>query len=107
MFDAKISVEMKVAVAAMPSSRLACQARGNALGSNRLKTTSMITAASTAMGKCHSNGVRNSRVASTNTAAIKDDRPVRAPLEKFSAEREKDPDTGMPPLNADAILASP
>ena len=43
----------------------------------------------------------------TKHVAISAEKPVLAPLLKFNADRENEPDTGIPPLNADAILASP
>src|SRR5690348_18437355 len=104
MLGAKASVTTKVTVPASPSSRLASQACFSAPTSIRLTTARMIIAARTGRGSDSRYEVKNSSVTRTAAAANNEERPVRAFDARFSAEREKDPLTGIDPQNAAAIF---
>ena len=107
MLGANNSVATNVTVPATPSSMLARQALRMMRMFTRLVTAIMMMAASTALGRWCSSGVRNSSVRQTNAADTSDDSLVRAPADRLSAERENDPLTGIDMQNAATILAKP
>ena len=59
-------------------------------------TASMITAASTAFGRCEKSGASTTSVNSTRPPVISDATGVRAPADSFSELAERLVETGIP-----------
>ena len=75
--------------------------------STRLRTATMMVAASVAFGRKNNNGVSSNAANAIPTAVNAPAAGVSAPASKFTTDREKPPVTGYPPERAAAIFDVP